>query len=206
MSFETDRIADRIIQQEKKDFTFENTEWHLDWCYLRHPMTESYQLDTDKVKLKGTEVTLDIPASPTFIGIRQKDFNADISCEVSLTSGEAGITLYMDENHHYDLALRKHLEGYEIIERLNIGDIKSIEKILNIGQCNHASLVIKSTPTHYHFYMQVDATETLLGSAQTRYLSSEIAGGFTGVLIGLYATGDSQDSNATFTKFSCSYS
>ncbi|WP_410768795.1 glycoside hydrolase family 43 protein [Fontibacillus sp. BL9] len=206
MSFETDRIADSIIQQEKKIFTFENSDWNLDWCYLRHPVPEHYLLESDRVKLKGTGITLDIPLSPTFIGIRQKDFNAVISCEISLTGGEAGITLYMDENHHYDLALRNGQQGYEVIERLNIGDIKSIEKAIDLGQCNHATLVIKATPTHYRFYIQMDGIETLLGAAQTRYLSSEVAGGFTGVLIGLYATGENPDCNAEFTRFSCVYS
>ena len=38
--------------------------------------------------------------SPTFIGLRQNDFNAIISCDVCISEGEAGITLYMDENHH----------------------------------------------------------------------------------------------------------
>jgi xylan 1,4-beta-xylosidase len=205
LSFETDRISDTIIQQEKRGFTFDNTDWNLDWCYLRHPVAEHYLLESDKVKLKGTELTLDVPASPTFIGIRQKDFNTVISCEISLTSGEAGITLYMDENHHYDLALRNHQHGYEVIERLNIGDIKSTEKAIDLGRCNHATLVIKATPTLYHFYVQIEDTETLLGSAQTKYLSSEVAGGFTGVLIGLYATGESPDYNAEFSRFSCEY-
>ncbi|MBT2288038.1 glycoside hydrolase family 43 protein [Paenibacillus albidus] len=206
MSFETDRIAGTIIQQEKKVFTFENTDWNLDWCYLRHPVTEHYLLESGKAKLKGTEVTLDVPASPTFIGIRQKDFGAVISCEISLTHGEAGITLYMDENHHYDLALREQQHGYEVIERLSIGDVKSVEKTIDIGDCNHATLVIKSTPTHYHFYVQIEGAETLLGAAQSRYLSSEVAGGFTGVLIGLYVTGENPDSHAEFTHFSCVYS
>lgn len=206
LRFETDRIPDTIIQQEKKVYTFENTDWNLDWCYLRHPVLEHYLLESDVIKLIGTEVTLDIPASPTFIGIRQRDFNAVIACEISLTGGEAGITLYMDEHHHYDLALRRHQQGYEVIERLNIGDIKSVEKKLDLGDCNHAALVIKSTPTQYHFYALVDGTETLLGTAQTKYLSSEIAGGFTGVLIGLYATGDHPNFNAVFTRFSTVYS
>ncbi|OKP77619.1 glycoside hydrolase [Paenibacillus helianthi] len=205
LSFETDRIADTILQQEKQLFTFENTDWTLDWCYLRHPVAEHYMLESDKAKLKGTGVTLDVPASPTFIGIRQKDFNAVISCDISLTDGEAGITVYMDENHHYDLALREHQDGYEVIERLNIGDIKSIERAINMDQNNQATLVIKSTPTHYHFYAQVNGTETQLGAAQTRYLSSEVAGGFTGVLIGLYAVGEKPDSHAVFTRFSCEY-
>lgn len=205
MSFETDRIAETVIQQDKKLVTFENTNWNLDWCYLRHPDEENYQLESGSVKLTGTGVTLDNPASPTFIGIRQKDFHAVISCEVSLTGGEAGITLYMDENHHYDLAIRAQEDGYKVIERLNIGDIKSVEKTLGLGSNNHAALVIKSSPTHYHFYVQTEGTETLLGSAQTRYLSSEVAGGFTGVLIGLYATGDGLSPNAEFTNFSCEY-
>ncbi|OAB43310.1 glycoside hydrolase family 43 protein [Paenibacillus antarcticus] len=206
MSFETDRIASTISHQEKKFYTFENTDWNLDWCYLRHPAPENYLLEPDKVKLNGTEVTLDVPASPTFIGIRQKDFNAVISCDITLARGEAGITLYMDENHHYDLALREHQNGYEVIERLNIGDIKSIEKARNLSQVNHAVLVIKATPTYYYFYVQIDGTETLLGTAQTKYLSSEVAGGFTGVLIGLYATGEVDDPSAEFTNFSCVYS
>lgn len=204
-SFETDRIADGIVQLEKKLFTFENTDWNLDWCYLRHPAAEHYQLESDKLTLQGTEVTLDVPASPTFIGIRQRDFRAVISCEVRLTSGEAGITLYMDENHHYDLAIREHHQGYEVIERLNIGEIKSVEKSIHLGQSNRVRLLVKSSPTHYQFYAQVDGEEVLLGSAQSRYLSSEVAGGFTGVVIGLYATGNGQEFNAEFTQFSCLY-
>ncbi|MNI53109.1 hypothetical protein D3C73_1079250 [compost metagenome] len=205
MNFETERIADTVIQQEKKVFTFENTDWNLDWCYLRHPVPENYQLEPDKVQLKGTGVTLDVPSSPSFIGLRQKDFNGVISCRISLTNGEAGITLYMDENHHYDLALRSHAHGYEIIERLNIGDIKSIEKAVDLSHCNHATLVIKTTPTHYHFCVQIEDTEISLGAAQTKYLSSEVTGGFTGVLIGMYATGESSDSKAEFTDFRCEY-
>lgn len=202
-SFETDRIADTVTQQEKKNYTFENTDWKLDWCYLRHPATENYLLDNDKVQLKGTKVTLDVPKSPTFIGIRQRDFNAEILCDVQLTSGEGGITLYMDENHHYDLAVRKDEKGYKVIERLNIGDIKSIEKEIDLGSNNQATLLIRASNERYNFYLHADGKEILLGSAQTRYLSSEVAGGFTGVLIGLYAQGEG--AAAEFTKFKCEY-
>ncbi|QOS80636.1 glycoside hydrolase family 43 protein [Paenibacillus sp. JNUCC31] len=203
MSFETDRISDTVIQQEKKSYTFENTDWNLDWCYLRHPHTENYLLEQGKIKLKGTEVTLDVPASPTFIGLRQKDFDATISVDVSLTNGEAGITIYMDEQHHYDLAIRKEQSGYKVIERLNIGDIKSVENEVERGNEHHATLVIRSSHERYSFFIQADGKDILLGTAQTRYLSSEVAGGFTGVLIGLYAIGEG--SVAEFSKFKCDY-
>jgi alpha-N-arabinofuranosidase len=202
-SFETDRISNTVIQQEKKIFTFENTDWNLDWCYLRHPAAEHYLLELDKAQLKGTEVTLDVPASPTFIGIRQKDFVATISCDVSLTNGEAGITLYMDEHHHYDLAIRKYENGYKVIERLTIGDIKSIENEVDLGSENHATLVIRASHERYSFLTHADGKDILLGTAHTKYLSSEVAGGFTGVIIGLYAYGEG--SLAEISNFKCEY-
>lgn len=203
-SFETDRISRHVVQQEKKTFTFENTDWNLDWCFLRHPAGENYRLEIDKVQLKGTGVSLDMPESPTFIGIRQRDFNAEISCDVQLTSGEAGITLYLDEHHHYDLAVRKEETGYKVIERLNIGDIKSIESEAELGNVNHATLKIRASHERYCFFIHANGKDILLGTAQTRYLSSEVAGGFTGVLIGLYAFGEG--SLAGFSNFACNYS
>lgn len=197
-----DSLCD-VVQQEKKCFTFENTEWDADWCYLRHPHSHNYLLDANKVTLKGTEITLDQADSPTFIGIRQKDFNAVISCELSLTQGEAGITLYMDEHHHYDLALRKDTNGYKVLERLNIGDVKSIENEIDLGLNNHAKLVIQAAPDRYTFLLHADGKDIQLGTAQTKYLSSEVAGGFTGVIIGLYAYG--QDALADFSDFKCEY-
>lgn len=153
LSFETDRIPDTVVQQEKKSYTFENTDWNLDWAYLRHPATENYLLGQDKLTLQGTEVTLDVPASPTFIGLRQRDFDAVISCNVTLTGGEAGFTLYMDENHHYDLAIRQDGAQYRVIERLNIGDVKSIQHEVDLGSDNQATLLIKSGKERYSFFI-----------------------------------------------------
>lgn len=203
-SFEMDRI-DNISQEDKKLYTFENTQWEIDWCYLRQPHYENYQLEANKLKLKGTEINLDMADSPTFIGLRQKDFNAEISCEVCIPDGEAGITLYMDENQHYDLALRKNEDGYEVIKRLSIGDIKSIESTVKLNDTNHVLLIIQASNNWYHFSIEIDNQQIDLGKAQTRYLSSEVAGGFTGVIIGLYSQGESCGNYAEFTNFKCQY-
>ncbi|ADL53327.1 glycoside hydrolase family 43 protein [Clostridium cellulovorans] len=204
-SFDIENIDANVVQEEKKCDTFENTEWNLDWCYLRIPQTENYEISENKVIIKGTEVTLDEADSPTFIGIRQRDFNAKISCDVAISEGEGGITIYMDENHHYDLAIRKSEAGYEVIERLNIGDIKSVEKTIALDNVNNAALVINANNYFYSFCIKTETEEIQLGTAQTRYLSSEVAGGFTGVLIGLYAQNESGTNSAEFTNFRCEY-
>jgi len=203
--FDTNRIHNSVIQNEKKCYTFENTQWDKDWCYLRFPHIENYLLEKNKLKLKGTEVNLDKADSPTFIGLRQKDFNAAISCDICIIDGEAGITLYMDENQHYDLAIRKFENGYEVIERLNIGDIKSVVKAVDLKNTNNASLAIHATNDCYSFFVKTEEKEIHLGTAKTKYLSSEVAGGFTGVIIGLYAYDKSSHNYAEFTNFKCEY-
>lgn len=204
-SFETDRLPATAIQRENKSFTLANTSWGLDWCYLRHPVKENYLLEPDKATLRGTRATLDDPVSPTFIGIRQRDFTMAVSCEVCLLDGEAGITLYMDERHHYDLAVRRAAEGYCVIKRLNIGDIKSVEQTVALGSGGPVTLAIEANAERYSFFLSgEDGDRLLLGTAQTKYLSSEVAGGFTGVMIGLYVTGEGAE--ASFTNFSSHYS
>ncbi|ANS74484.1 glycoside hydrolase [Paenibacillus yonginensis] len=203
LTVETDRIPDEVIQTEHMSFTFANTAWDKEWCYLRHPHSNNYQFEPNKLTLIGTEVSLDQPASPTFIGIRQQDFKAVISCDVTLFQGEAGITLYMDEHHHYDLAIRLESSAYKVIERLQIGDIKSIQKEVDLGGSRQVTLVIRADNDRYHFFLHEDDKDIHLGSAQTKYLSSEVAGGFTGVIIGLYAYG--RGARAEFSNFKCEY-
>ena len=204
--FDIPSTVDDFIQHEKKCYTFENTEWDKEWSYIRLPNDENYILGKNELKLRGTKITLDELDSPTFIGLRQKDFKADISCDVSLLDGEGGITLYMDENHHYDLALRKCTSGYEVIKRLNVGDIKSVEEKVELKNSNSASLIIEADHEAYVFFVQLEKEKISLGTAQTKYLSSEIAGGFTGVVIGLYANNQDHYNDTYFKNFKCNYS
>lgn len=191
----------RSAQQEMKLWTFENTAWDVDWCYLRHPHMENYTLEQGRAVLRGTELTLNDKASPTFIGLRQRDFCGEIRCHVTANQGEAGLTLYMWEEGHYDLAIRRNDEGWEAILRLRIGDIDHIQTSVKLER-GEADLLVKMDAQRYHFFLTSQGAETALGSAQTRYLSTEVATGFTGVLMALYAQGNNQ---AEFTEFSCQY-
>lgn len=188
-------------QHEKKLWTMDNTRWDLDWCYLRHPDPEHYRLLDTKAILHGTQITLQDAASPTFIGLRQRDFSGMLRCDVQLDCGEAGITAYMTEQEHYDIAIRKDQYGYEVIVRLCIGDIQHIQAVHPLSG-NQARLLIRMDALRYHFYLEAEGAEQLLCSAQTKYLSSEVATGFTGVVLGLYATGDN---TAEFSNYSLLY-
>lgn len=186
-------------QIEKKQYTFENTNWNIDWCFLRHPHTENYTL-SENALLTGTQTTLDDVASPTFVGIRQRDFCGELSCNVSAKNGEAGITAYMCENEHFDIAIRENEDGFEAILKLNIGGIKHLQNAVKISG-NNAVLKISFDSMNYRFYVIYNNTETYLGNGQAKYLSSEVSSGFTGVLFGLYAV----NGLAEFNNFNCQY-
>lgn len=190
-----------FIQQDKKLYTFENTKWDIDWCYLRHPHEENYELFSDKLILHGTDITLEEADSPTFIGLRQKDFSLSLSCRIGIDKGEAGITMYMTETEHYDISIRKTDNGFEAVLKLNIGDIKHEQKTIPL-ETGAASLIVRADNLKYTFYVQDMQKEILLGTGSTKYLSSEVAGGFTGVVAGLYAIGAN---TAVFKNFQCTY-
>ncbi|WP_411350147.1 glycoside hydrolase family 43 protein [Paenibacillus sp. WLX2291] len=205
LTFETDRIADDVIQSELKRYTFEHTDWQLDWCYLRHPHKEHYVLEDKRLLLTGTNVSLDDADSPTWIGLRQRDFDAVISCDVQMYDGdgEAGMTLYMDEHHHYELAMIQQGSYREVFVRLRVGDIQSVQQRVALDTNQPMQLRIEATREKYSFFTVQNNRQVSLGCAQTKYLSSEVAGGFTGVLIGLYAYG--AGAVAEFKNFECTY-
>lgn len=198
---ESYEIAGDFIQEEKKSYTFSNTDWNKDWCFLRHPHMENYGFLEEKLILNGSDVTLDEADSPTFIGLRQRDFTLELSFDIQSESKEAGITFYMTEDEHYDLALCRQPEGHAAVLKLNIGGIRHVQATLPLSG-NNARLLVRSTPLEYRFFLKEGENETLLGTGRSKYLSSEVAGGFTGVVMAFYAVGEGR---AEFEHFVCTY-
>lgn len=188
-------------QKPLKEYTFRATDPKIDWSYMRHPKFENYELGNDKFVLKGTDITLDAVDSPTYIALRQRDFDCVLSVDVSIDCGEAGVTVYSCENEHYDVAIRKNDGGYEAVLKLNIGGIKHEQATASISG-NKATLTVTSNSCYYNFGI-VDGSNTIsLGGGQSKYLSSEVSGGFTGVMLGLYAVGENR---AEFENLSIKY-
>ena len=147
--------------------------------------------------LHGTNVTLDEAASPTFIGLRQREFCFELAVNVTVDDGEAGVSVYMNEDEHYDIAVAKTKSGFEAVLKLNIGGIKHKQASIPLPSGN-TRLRITADNLTYNFYL----AETLLGSGRTKYLSSEVSGGFTGVVLGLYSVGEN---TAVFENFTLDY-
>ena len=93
--------------------------------------------------------------------------------------------------------------GFEAFLRLNIGGIKHIRNVFPLGS-GSARLIIRSDSLSYTFIVSskdASGTEHVLGSGQSKYLSSEVCRGFTGTVLGLYCVNGS----AEFEKLNIMY-
>lgn len=166
------------------------------WNFLRTPRDQDWSL-TDRpgwLRLNGSARTLDEIASPAFVGRRQQHLHCRAETRMEFAAvrdgDEAGLTILANADHHYDLFVTR-LDGRRQLQlRRRVGDLSAIAAGVALPD-GPVRLRVLAEPTRYEFAMAVgDGPMTPLASAQTRYLSSEVAGGFTGVYIGLYATGN----------------
>ncbi len=171
---------------------FDNHDLGIQWNYLRNPVLKNYSFDEIKgwLGLTPASISLDSAASPTFIGRRQEHFSCEYSTILEYepkAGSEAGITCYMSPESHYDLRFSADNKGKFLSTRLRVGSVIAVQNKTYITS-NRVILKIKATPYYYTFFASVDDGKTYitLGKAETRYLASEVAGGFTGVYFGLY--------------------
>jgi xylan 1,4-beta-xylosidase len=191
-------------EQQKTNYSVSSSslEKHaLRFAYLRDFDTSCCRFTKDSLELLSSPVTLDEAGAPSFVGIRQSEFDTELSVVVSGKAPEAGITFYMDEDHHYDLALLQKEEQKEILLRFCIGDAKAeICRVSLPENAEQITFLVRSDAETYSFFYLDNEKEIFLGKARTKYLSSEVAGGFTGVFLGFYAV-DPQGTDEKWASF-----
>ncbi len=196
LTMESNRINIKQILVKGFEDNFEHSILNYQWNFIRNPYENMYSLTEKKgyLRLYGSEKNLNDVDSPTFVGKRQQHFNCNITALMDFSpdnkNEEAGLTVFMNEKHHYEIAVIGDALGRKIILRRTIGKLSAIVSENIIGQ-GKVILEVSADKNEYHFKYDIgDGMHKVIGDGETKYLSSEVAGGFTGVYIGLYATGN----------------
>jgi alpha-N-arabinofuranosidase len=175
---------------------FDSAMLRLCWNFLRNPYTQDWSL-TERpgwLRLYGSPITLDAQDSPAFIGRRQQHFSCKVRVLLDFNpqyeGEEAGLVILATEKHRYEIALIC-LGGVRcIIVRRRIGDLVAIVARQTIDD-GPVELEIQADAEIYTFaYSLPGRPPRKLATGATRYLSSEVAASFTGVYLGMYATGN----------------
>jgi len=161
----------------------------LEWNYRRTPDPDRYETGDDGLVLRGGPERLTSPHA-TFVGRRQTARRCRASADLRFDPGpgeEAGLVVLKDESHHYQVGVTRQDGDRVALVRLRIGDATEVVGRRSVDEST--TLEIKAGADSRADY-QFHADGNRLGTASARYLSTEVAGGFTGVYVGCYATGN----------------
>jgi beta-xylosidase len=149
--------------------------------------------------LHATGSTLDEPGC-TFLGRRQQHPESRTAVLLDHVAGRAGLTVRLDEGHHYDLEvadgqatviarigpLRMSVATRAVVPGpVTLSITTRSARMWSEGEERRAGLHV-AAPDYIAFNIGEDPEP--LAELDGRYLSTEVATGFTGRVIGMYAT------------------
>ena len=166
-----------------------------EFIHIQQPVVERYEHVGTALRLHCSPSTLTANDQPTFIGRRMQNdlMTATTFVDASgLQSGdEAGMTLYQIHDGHSDLVVGRDADGrlYQTVRHT----IKSLVKEEPRRYVDNPKMFLRIqsvNPERISFLAGENPYDMRpLGDIDAPLLSTEVVGGFTGAIIGIYATG-----------------
>ena len=202
-----DELPGQVGAPEALPEVFQASGLGMQWNFLRNlePDCWSFDASTHCLRLMGRAPGLDEAAALAWVGRRQLDFEDSLQVELRFEPRdeheEAGLVVWMNERHHYEIYVTLRGGKRVLAARRRIGSLSA-----EVGQvvAPEGPLLLKVsaiTELYQLLWGAPGSALQTLAAGETRYLATETAGGFTGVYFACYATGNGQicQSPAVFT-------
>ncbi len=181
----------------KEDFSSENLDYR--WIGLRGPREEFITFTKNGLQIKPFEANIKEVKPTSTLFYRQQhnsfSFAASINYKPESEKDLAGIVCLQSENSNYVFGITKKGDDYYLLlernQRRRREDLNSkIIASTKIDIKNPIRLQVAAVGDDYEFSYSTDGAnfESLGGKVSGDILSTNVAGGFTGCLLGLYAT------------------
>ncbi|GHI63412.1 glycoside hydrolase family 43 protein [Streptomyces asoensis] len=182
-----------VAVPDRDDFDLNELAPH--WISLRHRPPEACGTKERPgwLTLRARGGSLD-ETDVTFLGRRQQHGSCRVRALVDVADGRGGLAVRLDEQHHYDV----EVSSGEVRVLARIGPLSTVVAsrpaapgplVLRIEVAAVRELTDARTgPDTVTLGMEEpDGTVVELASLDGKYLSTEVAGGFTGRVIGMFA-------------------
>ncbi|QBA23465.1 glycoside hydrolase family 43 protein [Chryseobacterium indologenes] len=180
------------------NFTYNDklTDKNLDfrWIAMRGPRESFITVTKNGVKVNpfATNIKALAPVSALFHRLQHEDFETSVTLDFKPKSEKelAGITCYQSETFNYVFGItKKDKDFYIVLERTEKGQSKLIasEKI-SLSKSIKFQATGEKDEISFNYSLDGKNFKNLGGQVSGDILSTDVAGGFTGSLIGLYST------------------
>lgn len=180
------------------NFTYADklTDKNLDyrWIAMRGPRESFINITKNGVKVNpfATNIKALAPVSALFHRLQHESFETSVTLDFKPKSEKelAGITCYQSEKFNYVFGItKKDKDFYIVLERTEKGESKLIasEKI-SLSKPVKLQVIADKDEHSFNYSLDGKNYKNLGGPVSGDILSTDVAGGFTGSLIGLYST------------------
>ena len=166
------------------------------WIAMRGPRESFISSTKNGIKINpfSTNIKAKAPVSALFHRQQHASSETSVTLDFKPKSEKelAGITCYQSENFNYVFGItKKDKDFYIVLERTEKGNSTVIASE-KISLSKNIQLQVSVVSDDYQFNYSLDGKnfKNLGGKVSGDILSTDVAGGFTGSLIGLYATSD----------------
>lgn len=185
----------------KRRDNFDSDQLDYIWNFIRTPREQFWTLTERRgyLRIKLKPAGINELANPAFIGRRQQHINFSAAIVMDFRPNNenetAGIALIQNNAFHFrfEYALRNGQNVIRLVQFTQGVETILTEKAFTV---EHIYLKVTAHGQEYNFYYGPNAEtgEILLENADGRILSTDIAGGFVGTYIGMFASSHGQES------------
>ncbi|MNJ42362.1 Beta-xylosidase [compost metagenome] len=180
------------------------------WTYLLTSQDEQALLGNRSgyAALTGNKLTLRDNGPALFLGVRQQHSPVTVTTEMQYApqyeGEEAGLAVRLNERGHLTLGIRRTNEQYSLIALMTDQGLTTALGEIPINAERIWLRIIAGTKEYELLYSLDGVSWNSVGAAPADVVSPEQNGGFTGALVGMYATGNGQEAKtpAYFDYFS----
>ena len=206
----TERLPAGTEASQRQDtpvrYDFKDPSLGPDWTSLRGPVDDlvSPRSDGDGVTIRLSPEPLTSTGTPVFVARRQQHVRLHAGTRIRFAASspaqQAGLVVFQNHRQHATLSLTADTSGAPqvvltaveagVATRLGAVPVADGEVVLSLD----------SDEAGYTFHVE-DGTRSTLGSIERSFFSTERAGGFVGVHLGLYGTGDSGEAQVRWFEY-----
>jgi len=166
------------------------------WLYVRTPVTNWADLTQRPgwLAVHALHVGLESLQNMSFLARRQQhqSYDANTELETSAYPGQvsAGLATFQNQNYWYFLGVRQRTQGLEVFLEKRAGKAtQTVTTVQVTGEVERVKLRISANAGDYSFYFDAGGTGwmPLKEHQDGSILSTDVAGGFVGAMVGPYA-------------------
>lgn len=186
-----EQTADPLNGNFKRRDEFDSTRPGNEWLQVHVPKRKWYELRDGTLVIHPLPVKLDEKRNSSFYARRQAHQRFAASTELSPPKAPgtaAGLAAYQNESHWYFFGARRAEGKLQLFLERQDGAARSVVNTATVDAPSKLRLIINGYGGRYSFFYDAGDGWTLLhDNDDASILSTEVAGGFVGTVLGPYA-------------------